>query len=164
MLILELKDDEEYVWYDDVCVMSNLIKTMYYGEEVNLTNGESKQLEKIDLKWAEKDIAIKYEEICKGIIIEKSTEELYNILDYDDVNIIFKVLNMANFLHNERVIQLIDNKITQEISDISIIKVKEKFGLMEEDLSEEVKNQIKNLQNISMFRESDGEYSDNEVD
>ena len=40
MLILELKDNEEYVWYDDVCVMSNLIKTMYYGEEVDLTNGE----------------------------------------------------------------------------------------------------------------------------
>ena len=164
MLILELKDNEEYVWYDDVCVMSNLIKTMYYGDEVDLTNGESKQLEKFDLKWAEKDIAIKYEEICKGIIFEKSTEELYNILDYDDVNIIFKVLNLANFLHNERVMQLIDNKITQEISDMSIIKVKEKFGLTEEDLSEEVKNQIKSLQNISIFRESDGEYSDDDVD
>jgi hypothetical protein len=164
MIILELKNNEEYALYDNVCLMSNLIKTMYYEEDYNLKYGESKQLEKFDLKWAEQDIVIKYEEICNAVISEKSTEELYNILDYNDVNIIFKVLNMANFLHNEKIIQLIDSKITQDITDMSILKVKEKFCLTDEDLSEEVKNQIESLRNVSMFRESDGDYSDNEVD
>lgn len=164
MIVLELKNDEEYELYDDVCVMSNLFKTMFYGENIDLTKGESKQLEKFDLKWCDKDTMEKYEELCKGVIYRKPTEELYNILDYDNVNIIFEVLNLANFFDNEKIIKLIDDKITQEIREMSFAKIKEKFDLTEADLSEETKNQIEVLRKVSVFTDSDSEYNDNDLD
>ena len=164
MIVLELKNDEEYELYDEVCVMSNLFKTMFYGENIDLTRGESKQSEKFDLKWCDKDTMEKYEEICKGVIYAKPMKELYNILDYDDVNIIFKVLNLANFFDNEKIIKLIDDKITQEITEMSFAKIKEKFDLTEEDLSEETKNQIEVLRKVSVFIDSDSEYNDNDLD
>ena len=126
---------KKYELYDEVCVMSNLFKTMFYGENIDLTKGESKQLEKFDLKWCDKDTMEKYEELCKGVIYGKPTEELYNILDYENVNIIFEVLNLANFFDNEKIIKLIDDKLTQEITGMSFAKIKEKFDLTEADLS-----------------------------
>lgn len=164
MLVVELENDEEYELYDDICIMSNLMKTMYYSDDIDLKHGETKREEKMELKWVKKNIMKEYEKICNGILLGKNKEYLYNILDYNDVNIIFKLMNLANFLHNDLLIKLIDEKISDDINEMSIVKVKEKYNITDEDMSEEVKDQINMLKNVSVFKDSDGEYSDDDID
>ena len=73
MIVLELKNDEEYELYDDVCVMSNLFKTMFYGENIDYHTIRTDKIERKNYN---------YKDILSQSIIDKYKhidKELYNI-------------------------------------------------------------------------------------
>ena len=163
MIIVNLIDGETQ-WDDDICIMSELLKSLYY-EDIDLSRGETKHQEKFDLNFVSKDIAEKYENICKAINDKFEKKELFDMLDYDDVNKLFKVLNLANFLDNAELIKLIDEKITDEIQEKPFSDIKKMYNLNDEDISEDLQNQLNLFDSVSMpLFDTDSDDSDDSDD
>ena len=150
MIIINLKNGTSELC-DDLARYSSLINNIYYNEDNDFSNGETKQNESLDLKWVETKLFNYYKEFCNILftvnnkIISESAKEFLDALDISEL---FKLLNLCNFLENNSLINLIKEKIDDEISNNTYEDIFTKY-----DINNEINNDANLLKQIEIMKE-----------
>tara|TARA_B100000963_G_scaffold202727_1_gene176528 strand:+ start:28374 stop:28862 length:489 start_codon:yes stop_codon:yes gene_type:complete len=125
---------------DYIAKYSNLIRKMYFDEDHDFTRGETKQDDALDIKWISSKIFNKYIEFCK-IIFETQAkhlnDEIKDFLENIETNLIFKLLNLCNFLDNQVSINIIKENIDNELNNSSFEDTIKKYSIHDEINSDE---------------------------
>lgn len=150
MIIINLKDGTSELC-DDLAKYSSLINNIYYNEDKDFSSGETKQNESLDLKWVETKLFNYYKEFCNILFTVNNkiiSENAKEFLDALDISELFKLLNLCNFLENNSLINLIKEKIDDEISNNTYEDIFTKY-----DINNEINNDANLLKQIEIMKE-----------
>ena len=162
MLIFKSRDGVEVCFGDHEAYQCEMLREMYYPDKEVLTTGECKFSEKVYISIEDGEILQLFYKISYIIAKNKYTVdtiknidhikyfslELYEILSNLKDGVRFKILNLANFLQNNYVIELIKKSITSTINDSSNDEIENIYDLSSKDFTEEEYNQIKSFENF----------------
>ena len=153
MIVINLQDSSIEI-EDYIAKYSKLICRMYFDEENDFTNGETKQDDDLDIKWVSTEIFNKYVEFCKIIFKMKTihlNDEIKDFLENIEINLLFKLLNLCNFLDNEISINIIKENIDNELNNSSFEETIKKYGINNE-INEDInlKNRLELFKKFSM--------------
>ena len=150
MIIINLKDGTSELC-DDLARYSSLINNIYYNEDNDFSSGETKQNKSLDLKWVDTKLFNYYKEFCNILftvdnkIISESAKVFLDALEIPEL---FKLLNLCNFLENNSLINLIKEKIDDEISNNTYEDIFTKY-----DINNEINNDANLLKQIEIMKE-----------
>tara|TARA_Y100000591_G_C21692376_1_gene623839 strand:+ start:141 stop:674 length:534 start_codon:yes stop_codon:yes gene_type:complete len=173
MLIFKSRDGVEVCFGDHEAYQCEILREMYYPDKEVLTTGERKFSEKVSISIEDGEILQLFYKI--SYIIEKNkytvdaiknidhikyfSLELYEILSNLKDGVRFKILNLANFLQNNYVIELIKKSISSTINDSSNDEIENIYDLSTKDFTEEEYNQIKSFDNFVYHFNNDETFS-----
>ena len=150
MIIINLKDGTSEL-SDDLAKYSTLINNIYYNENNDFSSGETKHSESLDLKWVETKLFNYYKEFCNILFTVNNKiicESAKVFLDPLEIPQLFKLLNLCNFLENNSLINLIKEKIDDEISNNTYEDIFTKY-----DINNEINNDANLLKQIEIMKE-----------
>lgn len=156
MLTLKTSDGIEVHFNDYVAYQCILLREMYYPDVNILSGGEVKFADPLEIHIENGEVLQTFHNI--SAIIERnkySVETIKNTEHITDLcmeinaiitklkdNKIFNILNMANYLQNNYVIEILKKSMLSYVRDNSFEDIRKKFNLTNEDFTIEEYNQI----------------------
>lgn len=120
---------------DYIAKYSKLICRMYFDEDHDFARGETKQDDALDIKWVSTELFNKYIELCKIIFETQTThlnDETKDFLENIETNLLFKLLNLCNFLDNQISINIIKENMDNELNNSSFEETIKKYCINNE--------------------------------
>lgn len=176
MLTLKTCDGIEVHFNDYVAYQCLLLREMYYPDVNILKGGEIKFADPLEIHIENGEVLQTFHDI--SAIIERnkySVETIKNVSHITDLcweinaiitkltdNKIFNILNMANYLQNNYVIEILKKSMLSYVRDNSFEDVKQKFNLTNKDFTIEEYNQIQIFGSLTRYYNDDILTSDSE--
>ena len=156
MIILSTNDNKKVEFTDKEALLSVFLKTMFYTNDDEFINGESKiNVDTILIEKANEKILTKIQKLCKILVDKKITMYKINNTNYEnlDINIqnilkiqedftvkeMFSLIDVVNFMNIETILEIIKKKIKYIISSNTYDEVIKIFKITKDEFTNKEK-------------------------